>query len=38
VRPAHQADDIEEGAIGYLEKNFDIKQVGYRDKILVRPP
>ena len=33
-----QADDIEKGAIGYLEKNFGIKQVGYRDKILVRPP
>lgn len=33
-----QADDIEEGAIGYLEKNFGIRQVGYRDKILVRPP
>lgn len=33
-----QADDIEEGGIGYLEKNFGIKQVGYRDKILVRPP
>jgi GntR family transcriptional regulator len=30
--------DIEEGAIAYLAREFDRKQVGYRDTIAVRPP
>jgi len=30
--------DITEGAISYLDREFDIKQAGYRDTIAVRPP
>ena len=33
-----RADDISEGGIGYLRRQLGIKQVGCRDKILVRPP
>jgi GntR family transcriptional regulator len=34
IRPA----DIEEGAIHYLAQEYDVRQVGYRDTISVRPP
>src|SRR5215471_20320754 len=34
IRPA----DIEEGAIHYLAREYDVRQVGYRDTISVRPP
>lgn len=30
--------DIEEGAVAYLAQECDLKQVGYRDTISVRPP
>jgi GntR family transcriptional regulator len=30
--------DIEEGAINYLAREYDVQQVGYRDTISVRPP
>ena len=30
--------DMSEGALGYLAKEWDVKQVGYRDTISVRPP
>jgi GntR family transcriptional regulator len=30
--------DIEEGAVAYLAQERDVKQVGYRDTIAVRPP
>ena len=30
--------DIDEGAVAYLARECDIKQVGYRDTIAVRPP
>jgi GntR family transcriptional regulator len=30
--------DIEEGAVAYLAEQCDLKQVGYRDTIAVRPP
>jgi GntR family transcriptional regulator len=30
--------DIEEGAVAYLAQQCDLKQVGYRDTIAVRPP
>jgi GntR family transcriptional regulator len=33
-----QADDINEGVVRYLATELGIKQVGYRDKILVRSP
>jgi len=33
-----EATDIPEGAVTYLAEVFDIKQVGYRDEIKVRPP
>jgi GntR family transcriptional regulator len=32
------ATDIHEGVLSYLEKTLHIKQVGHRDRILVRPP
>jgi GntR family transcriptional regulator len=33
-----QAEDIDEGVVGYLGAQLGIKQVGYSDKILVRAP
>ncbi|HEX3923943.1 MAG TPA: GntR family transcriptional regulator [Streptosporangiaceae bacterium] len=33
-----QAEDIDEGVVGYLSSQLGIKQVGYSDKILVRAP
>jgi GntR family transcriptional regulator len=33
-----QPTDIEEGAINYLAREYDVQQVGYRDTISVRPP
>ena len=30
--------DIEGGAVSYLAEEYDLKQVGYRDTIAVRPP
>jgi GntR family transcriptional regulator len=30
--------DIPEGALAYLAKEYDLKRVGYRDTIAVRPP
>jgi GntR family transcriptional regulator len=30
--------DIEEGAVAYLSQECDLKQVGYRDTVSVRPP
>jgi DNA-binding GntR family transcriptional regulator len=30
--------DIEEGAVAYLARECDLKQVGYRDTLSVRPP
>jgi GntR family transcriptional regulator len=30
--------DIEEGAVHYLAREYDLRQVGYRDTISVRPP
>jgi GntR family transcriptional regulator len=33
-----QAEDIDGGAIRYLEEALGIKQVGWRDRITVRPP
>jgi DNA-binding GntR family transcriptional regulator len=30
--------NIDEGAMAYLAREFDLKQVGYRDTISVRPP
>jgi GntR family transcriptional regulator len=30
--------DIEEGAVAYLARECDLKQVGYRDTVAVRPP
>jgi GntR family transcriptional regulator len=30
--------DIEEGAVAYIARECDLKQVGYRDTISVRPP
>lgn len=33
-----QAEDITTGAVRYLEEQLGIKQVGWRDKITVRPP
>lgn len=33
-----QAEDITTGAVRYLEDQLGIKQVGWRDKITVRPP
>ncbi len=33
-----QAEDIKTGAVRYLEESLSIKQVGWRDKITVRPP
>jgi GntR family transcriptional regulator len=30
--------DMTEGALGYLAREWDVKQVGYRDTISVRPP
>lgn len=33
-----QATDITEGTVAYLKDTLGIKQVGYRDKITVRPP
>jgi GntR family transcriptional regulator len=33
-----QAEDISEGAVRYLEEQLSIKQVGWRDRITVRPP
>lgn len=33
-----QAENIDEGAVAYLARQCDIKQVGYRDTIAVRPP
>jgi len=31
-------EDIEDGAVRYLAREFDVTQVGYRDTIAVRPP
>jgi GntR family transcriptional regulator len=33
-----QAEDIGEGVVGYLGTQLGIKQVGYKDKVLVRSP
>jgi GntR family transcriptional regulator len=33
-----QAEDIPEGTVGYLGTQLGIKQVGYSDNIIVRPP
>jgi GntR family transcriptional regulator len=33
-----QPEDITEGALAYLARECDLKQVGYRDSIAVRPP
>jgi GntR family transcriptional regulator len=33
-----QAGDIDEGTVAYLRDTLDIKQVGYRDTIIVRAP
>jgi GntR family transcriptional regulator len=33
-----EADDIAEGAVGYLTATLSIKQIGYRDRIVVRAP
>jgi len=33
-----QAEDIPEGAVGYIAAKLGIRQVGYRDKIAVRSP
>ena len=30
--------DMEEGAVAYLARDFDLEQVGYRDTVSVRPP
>lgn len=33
-----EASDIGQGAVKYLEETLGMKQVGYRDRVLVRPP
>jgi GntR family transcriptional regulator len=33
-----QAGDITQGAVAYLRDKLGVSQVGYRDKIMVRPP
>jgi hypothetical protein len=33
-----QAEDIKDGAVLYLEETLGIKQVGWRDKMIVRAP
>jgi GntR family transcriptional regulator len=33
-----QAEDIEEGAVGYIKKSIGVEQVGWRQRIVVRVP
>ncbi len=33
-----QAEDIPDGAVSYIEKTLGVKELGWRDKIIVRPP
>jgi GntR family transcriptional regulator len=33
-----RAEDIQEGAVSYIQKEFGVKQVGWRDRLVVRAP